>query len=282
MTVNSTLPVRPGLELFYDCWGSSAGASPVIFIHGWAGSSQDWQTLLPQLAPTYPGLVYDAAGFGKSQFTTPQTDYSLDRYVDDLKILLDQLGYERVRLVGHSWGGVVGMAFAARYPAQVENLCAIGTAYFDPDNPLHQIFKWVSYLIGWLVVLLKKPLSRSARLRRWSVRRYFKQQPDPATLEKLMQEVLQSDNQAIIKTLLTGYEVKFKAICPAIQCPTLYLGCRQDLIAPLAYVKAFVPLTPQARYYLIEECGHFPMLEKPAELAALLTEFWNDSPPLPD
>jgi pimeloyl-ACP methyl ester carboxylesterase len=272
---------RPDIDLHYQIWNGTSGQPPLVFIHGWAGSVADWEPLEPYL-DSFQGLAYDAAGFGLSQFNSPakakQADYSIARYVEDLRALLEAENLPPVRLVGHSWGGVIAMAFAASYPERVLNLVAIGSAYFDPKNPLHLALKWVSYLIVWLLVLGKKWLRRSARLRRLAVRRYFYRQPAPPIAEKLMNEVLASDNQALFQTLLAGYEVLFKVICPKIKCPTLYLGCQKDVVAPPAYVKAFVPLTPDANYFLMNGCGHFPMLEQPAELGRILKNFWETHP----
>lgn len=270
--------VRPDVKLNYQTWGHHVRVSPVVFLHGWGGASSDWQKLHPHLDSPTRYLSYDAAGFGQSQFTSPQAsqqaDFSIERYVEDLRVLLEAENLGAVHLVGHSWGGVIAMAFAARYPAQVSSLVVIGSAYFDPANKLHIALKWASYLIAQLLVVSKGLLRRSARLRRWSVRRYFRQPPDQPTADHLLEAVLQSDNHALVQTLLSGYEVEFKQLCPAIQCPTLYIGSQRDVVAPPAYVKAFVPLTPTSDYLLMEDCGHFPMLEQPGELAQVLEKFW--------
>ncbi len=270
--------VRPDVTLHYQVWGRKTDALPLVLVHGWAGSVADWQALQPYLDDS-AGLAYDAAGFGGSQFASDekarQADFSIERYVEDLRAILEAEGYDRIRLVGHSWGGVIAMSFAARYPKQVESLVAIGAAYFDPANRLHLALKWASYLIGWLLIISKGWLRRSARLRRWAIRRYFYRQPDAGTTERLIEEVLSGDNRAIIQTLLAGYEVQFKTICPQIECPTLYIGCDKDVVAPLAYIKPFVPLTPQSRYEIFSKCGHFPMLEQPEELNLVLRQFWD-------
>ncbi len=276
--VEQTL-ARPDVSLHYKVWGKPAeGVVPLVLLHGWAGSRDDWHVVEADLGQTGLVLSYDGAGFGRSQFSSDEAaqkaDFSLGRYVEDLHSLLQTEGWERVRLVGHSWGGVVAMEYAARYPQEVESLVAIGAAYFDPERWLHQALKWISYLIGWLVILLKKPLQRSARFRRLSVRRYFRHRPDQATADQLVADVVASHPRAIIQSLLTGYEVQFKQICPKITCPTLYLGGKQDIVAPVAYVKAFVPLTPDAHFQLLEDCGHFPMLEQPSILLETLQQFW--------
>jgi pimeloyl-ACP methyl ester carboxylesterase len=267
---------RPDVTLYYRRWGADGERDVPIFLHGWAGSLTDWAFSERHFES---GLVYDAAGFGQSQIAPSReknADYSLSRYVEDLRALLDAEGIETARLVGHSWGGVVAMEFAARYPQRVSRLVAIGSAYFDPQNWLHILFKWISYLIAWLLVLLKKPLRRSTKLRRQAARRYFYRQPDTATLDHLMSAVLASGNRALVQTLLAGYQVRFKRVCPAIKCPALYLGCDRDVVAPYRFVTPFQRLTPGSRDFMLRECGHFPMLEKPAELATLIREFWEE------
>lgn len=276
---------RGGVKLAYRYFqGKQANASALVFVHGWAGSAADWQILRQHyIEQGQSVLIYDAAGFGQSQFDSElvakTADYSLGRYAEDLKALLDAEGIERARLVGHSWGGVVAMCFAERYPERTEKLVAIGSAYFDSQNLLHQILKWASYLIALIIVLGKPVLQRSSKLRQISVKRYFLKPPDAATAELVMQDVLESNNRAIIQTLLTGYEVRFKQTCPAIQCPTLYLGSKEDIVAPLPYVKAFVPLTPHASSITLPSCGHFPMLEIPTDLVSVLDNFFTSVNP---
>jgi pimeloyl-ACP methyl ester carboxylesterase len=267
---------RPDVTLHYRRWGVGGGRDVPVFLHGWAGSLSDWAFTEPYFDA---GLVYDAAGFGQSQIASDaakNADYSLARYVEDLRALLDAENISTARLVGHSWGGVVAMEFAARYPERVSSLVAIGSAYFDPQNWLHILFKWISYLIAWLLVISKKVLRRSPKLRRQAARRYFYRQPDAATLDHLMSAVLASGNRALVQTLLAGYQVRFKQICPAIKCPALYLGCDRDVVAPYQFVTPFQRLTPGSRDFMLRQCGHFPMLEKPAELAGLIHDFWEE------
>jgi pimeloyl-ACP methyl ester carboxylesterase len=269
---------RSDVILHYEVWGSKTEQPPVVFLHGWAGSVSDWEPM-----ETYregsQWLTYDAAGFGRSQFKSAelakQADFSIERYIEDLWALLEAEGYQQVQLVGHSWGGVIAMSFAARYPERVASLVAIGAAYFDPTKKIHILLKWASYLIAWLLVTSKKWLRRYPRLRRMAVRRYFYRLPDQNAIDRLIEEVLASDNQAVIQTLLAGYKVLFKVICPQITCPTLYLGCERDVVASPIYVKPFVPLTPRSNYVLIPACGHFPMVEQPEQLGQLLQQFWQ-------
>jgi len=95
-----------------------------------------------------------------------------------------------------------------------------------------------------------------------------------------MNDVISSDNRALVQTLLAGYEVDFKQLCPAISVPVMYLGGQRDVVAPLQFVKPFVELTPNAKYADLAECGHFPMQEMPNRLIEILDRFWDRVKPV--
>ena len=76
----------------------------IAFIHGWLLSRAYWNPLINQLQPNFPCLSYDLRGFGASGIGD-RAEYSLDSYALDLQEILDQLGIDKVWLVGHSLGG---------------------------------------------------------------------------------------------------------------------------------------------------------------------------------
>ncbi len=260
--------------------GDESQTEPIVFVHGWAGSAEDWMPLVEYYhAKGHTCLVYDARGFGLSQFESREAarraEFSTASYVQDLLELLDLLKLERVRLIGHSWGGVVAMSFAASHNKRVSSLVVIGGAYFDPQNPLHIFFKWVSWLMIWIIVAGKPLLRKSYKARQVAVRRYTYQPlaKDPA--ETIMHDVIASDNYTLEKTLWSGYEIDFKAVCPAITLPTLYVSGERDVVAPVQFVKPFVELTPGSSYTELPNCGHFPMQEMPQQLIAAINSFWQ-------
>jgi pimeloyl-ACP methyl ester carboxylesterase len=263
--------------------GDGSQPEPIVFVHGWAGSAEDWLPLVENYhAQGYTCLVYDARGFGLSQFESREAahkaEFSTASYVQDLLELLDYLELERVRLIGHSWGGVVAMSFTASYNQRVSSLVVIGGAYFDPKNPLHLFFKWVSWLMIWIIVAGKPLMKKSYKARQAAVRRYTFQPLPIESAETIMHDVIASDNYALEKTLLSGYEIDFKAVCPALTLPTLYVAGERDVVAPVQFVKPFVELTPHSRYAELPNCGHFPMQEMTQQLIAVIDTFWQQQP----
>lgn len=120
---------RDGLKLHYLDEGAG---EPVVMVHGNPTWSFYFRNLVEALSPEYRTIVPDHIGCGRSD--KPGDDryaYTLKSRVDDLEALLDHLGVERgITLVLHDWGGMIGMAYAARHPERIARLVILNTAGF--------------------------------------------------------------------------------------------------------------------------------------------------------
>src|SRR3954451_10237190 len=120
---------RHGIGLSYLDEGSG---DPVVMLHGNPTWSFYYRNLVTQLRDRYRCIAPDHVGCGLSD--KPPADrypYSLERRVTDLTALLDHLKLDRdVTLVMHDWGGVIGTAWAARFPERVKRLVLLNTAAF--------------------------------------------------------------------------------------------------------------------------------------------------------
>lgn len=98
----------------------------VVFIHGLSDNLLYWEPLVAGLKNDYNIIRYDLRGHGKSELG--DDDISIDLLTDDLKNLLDELGVEKVNLVGFSLGGAISLNFAVKYPSRVSSLVLMSTA----------------------------------------------------------------------------------------------------------------------------------------------------------
>lgn len=89
-----------------------------VFLHGLMGFLNNWRTIISGLEATERCLAYDQRGHGRSH--QPPTGYAPEDYADDLKAIIDELGWEKIVLVGHSMGGRAGLNFCVRFPERVE------------------------------------------------------------------------------------------------------------------------------------------------------------------
>ncbi|HYJ20397.1 MAG TPA: alpha/beta fold hydrolase, partial [Solirubrobacterales bacterium] len=85
---------------------AGSGDDVVLCLHGWPQHWYEWRHLMPALADRHRVLALDLRGFGWSE--APPKGYEKENLASDVLAVLDQLGIERVKLVGHDWGGWVG------------------------------------------------------------------------------------------------------------------------------------------------------------------------------
>ncbi len=120
MTAQSKYFQVNGLKLHYLDFGNSA-KPPLVCIHGLSGNAHNFDGLAPHLINDYHVMSIDVRGRGDSAWG-PSAEYAPPAYVNDLSVMLDTLGIDRVTLIGTSMGGIISMIFAGGYPQRVERL----------------------------------------------------------------------------------------------------------------------------------------------------------------
>ena len=93
---------------------AGSGEDVVLCLHGWPQHWYEWRHLMPALADRHRVLAMDLRGFGWSD--APPDGYEKENLADDVLAVLDQLGVERVKLVGHDWGGWIGFLLCLKAP----------------------------------------------------------------------------------------------------------------------------------------------------------------------
>ena len=118
-----------GLSYHYLDEGSG---DPVVMVHGNPSWSFYYRNLVLTLRERYRCIVPDHIGCGFSDKPGDERyDYTLSRRVDDLERLIDHLGLtQKITLVLHDWGGMIGMAYASRHPERIGRLVLLNTAAF--------------------------------------------------------------------------------------------------------------------------------------------------------
>jgi pimeloyl-ACP methyl ester carboxylesterase len=102
---------------------AGAGDDVVLCLHGWPQHWYEWRHLMPALADRHRVLALDLRGFGWSE--APRDGYEKENMATDVLAVLDQLGIERVKLVGHDWGAWIGFLLCLRAPQRFERYLAL-------------------------------------------------------------------------------------------------------------------------------------------------------------
>ena len=112
-----------GLKLHYLDWGM-VGRPAMVLLHGLRGHAHSWDDFSAAMCREYRVLALDQRGRGDSDWSN-DGDYSTSAFVADLDAFCEALTLDSAILVGHSMGGRIIIAFAARYPEKVQKLVIV-------------------------------------------------------------------------------------------------------------------------------------------------------------
>ena len=115
---------------------AGAGATRrILLLHGFAGAKEDFSDWLDVLAAAgWHGVTYDQRGHGGSAHPEAEVPFSLQIFTDDVRALVDELGWDRFVLLGHSMGGMIAQLFALQAPDRLDGLVLMGTSHGPPDG----------------------------------------------------------------------------------------------------------------------------------------------------
>jgi pimeloyl-ACP methyl ester carboxylesterase len=233
---------------------------PVVLLHGWCLDRRMWMYQEEALAARSRVISPDLPGFGASR--TLAGPYTLERYVDELARLLDELALDDVTVCGFAFGALVAMsAVAAGAGSRIGKIVAIGvpsaaTAPY-PRMPKSMRRDWPDFALRSARAILKYP--PSATTVEWLGRMYGAT-PLPVALATL--EIL----------------AKFEPleIAARVTKPTLFIHGQDDDIVPPAVSHACAAAMPSARVELVERSGHLAVLDQPVRVTELIAAFALD------
>lgn len=247
-----TLSWRDGL---FDARVMEAGSGwPLVYLHGAEGPHAGWPEFLATLADGYRVIAPDLAGFGGSTGAEHLHD------VHDLVIygldLLDALEVERPHLIGHDLGGMLGAEVAAVAGSRLGKLVlAAPLGLWDDREPVLDVFAVPRDEVA--EVYWHDPSSPAATA----------VLAPPSTEDEARQStLLRHQNLAAATRFLWPIPDRgLKRRLHRVTSETLLVWGEDDRVVPPSYAERFGRLMPNARSVIFPECGHFSMLERPAE-----------------
>lgn len=247
-----------GLQTGYFTHGDGP---PVLALHGWARSRADFWPLAQQLARRdvsrqgYAIHALDLPGFGGTGL--PPGTWGVADYARFVLAYLDAQGLDRVHLLGHSFGGRIGLVLGAAHAERLDKLVLINSAGVkNPENParlaLAKAAKAVLTLPG--LRAFYEPLRR----------RYY--QGIGAT-DYLEAGALQETFVRVIEEDLLPYAAR-------VARPTLLLWGDRDEETPLWQGKLLEKTIPDAGLVVFEGAGHFSFLERLLDTVRIVAHFF--------
>jgi pyruvate dehydrogenase E2 component (dihydrolipoamide acetyltransferase) len=244
----------------------NGGGEPLVLLHGVATSRLIWRRVTAPLAGSRPVVAVDVPGFGQS--APAGAGFELEEVADALVI---QLGLERFDLLGHSLGGALAVAVAARHPDRVRRLVLVSPAGLAPRAQ-----KTAAALgaAAELAVHARRALGNAFvehAAGRWAM--FGTTVADPARLTPDDARLLLAASggaQRIAAGVRQALEADLRDDLAAAPMPVGLIWGDADRVVPYAGLEALKELRPDAVVETLHRTGHIPQIEDPAAFVAAL------------
>lgn len=243
---------------------------PVVLLHGFGASKENWAFVLGRLAKRHRLLVPDIPGFGESDFIAG-ADYRAEAQELRLAQWLEHQQTGPVHIVGSSMGGALAALLSAFHPQLIRSLTLMNAAGVSGARPSpfeQSLLEGCNPLVPGSYSEVKQLLQLATHKRRqWLT----------WTLAPMMGRDMihrQWVNHRLFHDLLHS-EIEPHAFVAQVRQPTLILWGDQDRILDVSCADTFNRLMPGAHRHILPGVGHLPMLEAPRETCRVLTAFWG-------
>ncbi len=255
-------------------------APRVVFLHGVMGSGANWRKITSQLRDQYRILAFDQRGHGWS--FKPEKGYGPEDYSEDLRLILEELRWDKIALVGHSMGGRNSLHFAHAHP---EKLWALVVEDIGPEGNVKAMDRTIN-----LVGLVPTPFASKQEAKTFFEGPFLDMIPDhpqkqilgPYLYTNIEEKADGSadwrfNKNGILTSLKAGhFRPRWEQIRD-LKVPTLFIrGELSDDLSreELAKIKQ---VNPAIQTVEIRGAGHFVHFEQPQEFTRILTEFLTSS-----
>jgi abhydrolase domain-containing protein 6 len=259
-----------GHRLIWLEGGNTAG-EPVVLLHGFGASKENWLPLLPFLARRYHLYILDLPGWGESQFHADAL-YGLDHQVARVAEWAQQTLSGPAHVVGSSMGGGIAGLLTARYPKLVRSVTlmnAAGVAGTQTTTFERGLMRGHNGLIAHNMKGVLDLLSIVMRSRILAL------MMAPGMYWELVSR--RHVNEHMFRHLLLHEPSPDLPAFSAITAPTFILWGEADQVLHVSCGDTFQALIPHARLKRLRGVGHLPMVETPRVTARLLRRFWRET-----
>lgn len=255
---------------------------PIVLLHGWPQTWYEWRKIMPALAERYTVIAPDMRGLGDS--AKPATGYDKRTIAADIYELVRHLGFERIFLVGHDWGGPVAYAYACAHPEDVRKLVILDVPIpgagleqalaFRPRSVWHIQFHYVRDLPEALIA------GRERTYLTWFYRTAY----NPTAIdEQAIGEYVRCYSAPgglragfeYYRAIFTDAEHNTENAKTKLKMPALALG--GDRGFGELTIRSMNQLAENVRGEVIEHCGHWIPEEQPELLLNRLLGFLSEA-----
>ena len=248
-----------------ECEYSVEGDGPALFlIHGIGAARDAWRFMVPRLRERFTCISYDLRGHGTSPL--PRQAFGLDDLVNDLEALRARLGIGQAHFAGHSLGGMIGPAYAHKYPERVLSVSLLSSAAgrsVEDRSKLDAVYEQLERdgIAATLRVLVD----------RWFTEEFAAQHPE--LIERRLQQVIDTDANVFLNVFRIYAQTEMAPWLHEITAPCLVLTGELDGGCNPRLNRFIHGELPNCELVIMEGLKHSILVEAPQPVAEHLIWF---------
>ena len=246
-------------QLFYTRRGTGV---PCLVMHGGLGLDHTYLRGLDIASDVLHLVYYDHRHNGRSG-RPPLETVTHAQLADDAEGLRQHLGFGKVAVLGHSYGGFIALEYALRYPDAVSHLILLDTApvfNYGEDIMKNAMAKGATpAMLEALTASSSNDEAMKDTLKLILPLYFYQHQPayDALLADMIVCAALEGQQEQMLSTY------NMLPYLHEISCPTLLLVGRDDFICPPSQAQLMHARIPHSRLVVFEHSGHFPWIEEP-------------------
>jgi 3-oxoadipate enol-lactonase len=266
--------IDDGIRLFYELTGPEDGPVVLQFGGGLFGRHNFGLVNDGFREAGFRLLSFDARGYGASDH--PREQYTIEGWADDGARLLDAVGIEEPFVHGTSMGGMIAIAFTARYPERCAAACA-DVAFAKPDVYRRTVFR------VWRRMVESMPWDDfSDHVTTQAVGARFMESPEGENIFELVRQIVGlNDPYTVRQACLAMEEMDLSPLVPQISRPLLMTNGTYDILCPPDLApsglgaRKMAEMNEQITLVEFPDIGHADLVECPQDAIRIVTGFFE-------
>jgi len=244
---------------------SISGSGPaIIFVHGIGARKTAWDKVVLHLKDHFTCISYDLRGHGGSP--KGELPYSLDVLVEDLEALRLTLNFQKIHIVGHSLGGMIGPKYAKSFPDNVLSVSLLSTAAFRTKEDQSKVMAIVDSMNRKGIEPILNTLTD-----RWFTDQFIEESYD--SVEFRLQQVLETDPEVFLEVFRIYAETEMSPWLNQIKQPCLVLTGENDGGCNPRLNKLIAESLTHSELCILDKFKHSILIEAPDLVGRRVRDF---------
>jgi len=255
---------------------------PLVLLHGFPDFWYGWKNVIPELMKDYKLIIPDTRGYNLSDKPLGVENYTIDILIEDIKGLIEELGFNSVYLAGHDWGGAISWIFTEKYPNLVNKLAILNAPHMKIFQEKLRNDKEQQKASYYIFEFLKPNgeqfvIKDDYKWLKWAVFSGSANKKDFTESDKQKYIEAWSKPNAILSGVnYYRASISFKDFSGIIKVPTLVIHGMKDVAVLPGVLDGLSNYVKDLKIIRAEKSSHWVIHEEPELIIANFKEFFRD------